>query len=247
MEDILIMSARRAYEYAQDEIRLTLLSNQAVIQHIQQAFVFQNAGVGQPMEMFGPVSPTIPPGLVFDYGIVPFPEGEATAIRFIHVEPVRIVIDVAGPSNAIDAAFETFMGTIDGIRTSDGAPAVPDKPRQVRDYSDIRFRAQYSPMALMVRGIYDAVSTSLSSSLAGNRDLVPVLEFRLAERGKRYLGSGIPQYDTVAIDLRAGTLPEERIFYSGAPLNSDEHLELLSRIESMLPPDDREFAIKTSS
>jgi hypothetical protein len=68
-------------------------------------FGFEYGAVAQPTETFREVPSTIPPGLVFYYGLASIPQDSVTPIRFIHIEPERIVIDIAGPSAVADRIF----------------------------------------------------------------------------------------------------------------------------------------------
>lgn len=234
MESFSIMSARRSYEYRLDDIRLTLLSNRGVIHHIREAFAFEIASAGSPMETFGSVPSTLPPGLVFDFGLVPFPEGEATAVRFIHFEQTRIVIDVAGPSAAIDAAFTTLNELLGGIRGPGGVVAL-GRPVDVRDYSEIQFRPSFRPDDLVPGGMYSAIATALAGpSNKATAVAVPALQVRLVDPTREYQGASTPPYDIFTLDLRARTILSDEVFYSGAPLDTDAHLALLAEIEEIL-------------
>jgi hypothetical protein len=233
MEDATIISARRSYEFAIDEIRLTLLSNRGVLLHLQQAFAFELASVGPPMEMFGPVPNTFPPGLVFDFGVAPFPEGKATPVRFIHFEQRRVVIDVAGPSSTIDFVFAMLTELLSEVRGPDGSPAL-GAPIRTWDYSEIKLRLPFGPEALSSQAVYSAVADALAQPAAdSDAILIPVLQMRLADREDEYPGGASPSYRTFALDLRAGTKPNEHIYYSGAPLDTDAHLELLGKLEAL--------------
>src|SRR5215204_4310238 len=102
-----ILSARRAYEFGRDDLRLTMLSSLEIRQRIQQQFNFEVAQVATPVQTFGPVPTSLPPGLVFDVGSARLPEGPSVLpIRFIHFEALRIVIDAVGPSASIDLVFD---------------------------------------------------------------------------------------------------------------------------------------------
>src|SRR5258708_3755498 len=100
-EQIAVLTSRRAYEFAADQLRLTILSTQPVYSQMQQAFQFQAVQVGTPQETFGPVPQTSPPGLVFGLGAAVSPEGQVIPIRALVFEPRRIVLDVAGPSQSV--------------------------------------------------------------------------------------------------------------------------------------------------
>lgn len=234
MQDVTIMSARRSYEYSVDDIRLTLLSNAGIVQHLQQSFAFQAAGAGQPAPTFGIVPNSFPPGLVFDFGLTPFPEGQATALRFIHIEQTRIVIDVAGPSDVIDPTFTMLNGLVGDLSGPDGAPAL-GSPTHTLDFSEIRLKLPFAINDVFAGAGFDAISDALAGvrEQAG-RILVPVVEVRLADPASEYQGSATPGHQTFVLDLRAGTKPSDGICYSGAPLDSAAHLELLGRLEGLM-------------
>lgn len=237
MEDIVVMSSRRAYEYRLDDIRLTLLSNRGVLQHIREPFAFELAGINQPMETFGPVPNTFPPGLVFDYGVTLFPPGEATPVRFLHVEQTRVVIDVAGPSEAIDVAFDRLNELTSGIRTADGTPAL-GVPLRAFDFSEIRFRTGARLEAAFRDDLFTAATEALAPPVErADTILVPSLLIRLARSDKEYRGAATPAYETWSLDLRAGIKPDELVFYSGAPLASGPHIAFLHKVESLISSD----------
>jgi hypothetical protein len=232
VEDILILSARRAYDFHVDDIRLSLLSNRAVIQHIQDAFAFEVAAAAEPPETFGPVQDTMPPGLVFHLGLAPFPSGSATPVRYIHIEAQRIVIDISGSSDIIDSTFAMLMELIGTIETSEGDPAV-GTPYGIRDYSDIRFRGAFHSGALAPPGVLEALASSMSNQRAEPSELIPSMLIRLSPPGEPYLGGGTPTFDSLRLENRAGTTPEENIYVSAAPLRTQNHLSFLERIEAL--------------
>jgi hypothetical protein len=233
MQDVSIIGARRSYEYLPDQIRLTLLSNTHAVQHIQQAFGFDYGAVVQPAETFGPVASTVPPGLAFYYGVVPFPEGQLTPIRFIHIEPTRVVIDVAGPTHVLEEVFRVLMELLITIGEVSGESIAPS-PFTVRDQSEVRFRGSFDPRALIPLGAYEAISDSLSLFGAEGLALVPTIIVKPVDSASPYAGDSEAPYKNFVLDVRAGFPPNERIFYSVAPLGTGAHLQLLERIDAAL-------------
>lgn len=237
MRDVVYMSTRRAYEFALDDIRLTLLSNRGVIQHIQQAFAFEVGMVGQPQDTFGLVPGTFPPGLVFHFGVVPFPEQAATAVRAIYFEQTRIVIDVAGTSDTIDFVFTMLTDLLAEIRGHDGTPAIGVPIRTV-DYTELRVTMPFEPTALLPAETLQV----FTESLAGRADdapaqLIPVLQVRMVNQGQAYAGGSTPIFEGFTLDIRATTQPEDRFYYSGAPLDTNAHLAYLQRLADVLTTD----------
>lgn len=231
MKDMSIFSSRRAYEFAQDDIRLTLLSSQPVVAFLKQAFQFELAGIATPMETFGPVPQTIPPGLVFNYGIAPEPEGSGTAIRLMHIEQRRIVIDLAGPSSAIEGSYTHLQRLLAELRSPEGYPAI-GKPILIRDHTEIRATLDVDTSLLAPSQVLRVAEATFAMNPL-SRPIVPVLTLRMPTENE-YAGGGVPQSETYTLDIRAGTAVSNRIYYSSAPLDSDRHLAFLADIEATL-------------
>jgi hypothetical protein len=231
MKDVSVISARRAYEFAQDDIRLTLLSSQPVIAFIKQSFSFELATVAMPMETFGPQVNTIPPGLVFNYGIAPVPEESGTAIRFLHFEQRRIVIDVAGSSSALDSIFAHLCTLFGDLRTQEGYPAI-GQPVGTKDYSEIRTTLDLDPRRLVPSPFLEAAE-GLFHRDESKQTVVPVLTLRMPTDGE-YPGASVPSYQTYTLDIRAGTSIADRSYYSAGPLDSESHVSFLTEIERSL-------------
>jgi hypothetical protein len=231
MNDLAIISARRSYEFAQDDIRLTLLSSQPVVAFVKQTFHFELGIVSTPMETFGPTAHTIPPGLVFNYGIAPVPEDSGTAIRFLHVESRRIVIDVVGPSSTIDSTFARVTEILAELKSPEGHPALGE-PIGTRDYSEIRVTLDIDPGRLVPSPFLASVKDSFRADLS-DRTLVPTITLRMSPEGE-YPGASLPPTDIYTLDIRAGTDVPDRIYYSAGPMDSETHIRFLAEIESAL-------------
>ncbi len=229
LQDVNILSSRRSYEFRVDDIRLSLLSNHGVIQLIKQAFGFEVAGAGSPMETFGVVVQTLPPGLVFDYGASPVGEGQAVAVRFLHIEQRRIVVDVAGPSSAIDPTYQRLRQLVEGITTLDNIPAIGE-PIQTKDVSEITVRVPFQIDAIVPATLRSTVAEALGTSEDASLILAPTLLIQAQPPDVEYPGSLSRGYRMLQLELRAGSPPRDRVLFSAAPLNSDDHLALLEKI-----------------
>lgn len=230
VEPAIILTARRAYEFAMDDLRLSLLSNRAVLDHVRTLFSFEIAQTGVPAPLFGPVPSTIPPGLVFDYGLTPFPSSPGTALRFIHVEARRIVIDVAGPSAVIAPTFERLRSSLADLTDSSGRPAIGD-PTHTRDYSEIVAHLDFDPDQLLPAGLREAIQPARVEGARGA--LVPALTIQFVEPNAEFQGT-MADITAAALELRAGTRPAERTYFSRAPLTTEAHIDYLHRIEEAI-------------
>src|SRR5712692_10405927 len=133
LEQVKILTSRRAYEFSPDALRLSSLCIQPVQQQIQRLFNFQSSVIGPPVASFGAVPSTFPPGIVFDIGAWIHQEEHIVPIRFLHFEQNRIVIDVAGPTVAIDGIADRLFHYLSGLQAADGSPIVGE-PERVLDY-----------------------------------------------------------------------------------------------------------------
>lgn len=238
--NVRFLSSRRSYEYGADDISLTLLSNQGVVQHIRDTFSFSVGQPGSPMETFGPVAASLPPGLIFDYGATPFPKDSGTPIRFMHIEQRRIVIDLAGPSEAIEPTYQLLRNSLEGLKTFEGLPTIGE-PERTLEYSEITFTMPVDPDALLPAALRPLVRKMLLNervvdSVAPPVDklLVPSFQVKLLPVHSEYPGYGLRTHDALTLELRAGTDVSEGVFFSGAPLNSGQHLTALEELANTL-------------
>ncbi len=233
IQPINILGSRRSYEFRVDDIRLSLLSSQGVIQLIKQAFSFEIGRAATPMETFGMVAQTIPPGLIFDYGAAPVGEGQAVAVRFLHIEQRRIVIDVAGPSSAIDPTYQRLRQLLEGITTLDNVPAIGE-PTQMKDFSEMTVKAPFEIDALVPPTLRGILTDGLGVSNDSGLRLVPSLLVQLQSPDEEFAGALSRSHQTLQLELRAGSPPRDRLLFSAAPLPSERHVSLLEKIISAL-------------
>ncbi len=234
MEQTKIISARRAYEFHPDDVRLSMLSLAAVRQAIQQSFSFEVAQIATPMQTFGPILNTIPPGLVFDFGNTQTPEGDPTPLRFLHIEPSRLVIDVAGPSSAIDFTFEHLWNVLSEVESPDGSPLIGE-PHRIRDYSEISTKLKLDPEEL-----FGNRWLTLAQKAFGGEDkkVIPLgVRFQAIEPGNVVKPAEIGHINFARgnlIEIRTETNPENGVYLSGAEVPTDQHLAWLESLEREL-------------
>lgn len=222
-----ILSARRAYLFAQDDIRLTTLSIRGVIDAIKTGFGFELAEIGTPNTSFGPTALTNPPGLAFALGVTPYPE-EGSVIRSMSIDARRIIFDVVAPTTVIPGSLDRLRQIVGGFRSSENG-ALIGEPISFRDYSELVVRSD---------SIFDAVLRSealavVSNALAPheeNMTLVPAVKFQIQPPSVEFPGTSETDVDWMRLEVRAGTAPSEHVFFSGAPLSTDDHLALLARL-----------------
>jgi hypothetical protein len=202
-------------------------------EQIAQLFQFQMAVMGTPIATFGEVPATYPPGFVFNMGTWISEENQVIPIRFLHFEQRRIVIDVAGPSSAITAIFERLRHFLSPLRAADGSPIVGE-PERVLDQTVISAQFPFPldamiapPLRKLFAGVIgtnvDSEETALLSTF--------VLQKYPAEQTIAKVASP-EESNTITLGPRAGTRPEEHIYLSSAPLDSEVHLSYLNELEA---------------
>jgi hypothetical protein len=229
-----ILGAKRSYEFCPDDLRLTMLTEPVLRERIRQEFAFQGAQIATPIQTFGPVPPMVPPGLVFNYGVVRLEKAQLVPVRYLHVEPRRIVIDVAGPSDAIAPIFEGLMRVVADSRSPDGWPVIGE-PTRLFDHSEISLRLPYPPASLLAPAVAGLLTGSMLDPTAEEGAiLAPGIQVRLLSPDEEYGAQPISLYRTFHLDLRAGMRPGEGWYFSGAPTDTKTHLDLLAKLESAL-------------
>lgn len=238
-----ILAARRAYEFHSDDLRLAVLSGAEVREKVEQRFGFQIAQVARPIEIFGPVGDDIPsgsvfdsPGVVFDLGAVSSPEGWTVPIRFLHFEPRRIVVDVAGPSSAIDLVFDELRRIADTVKIPDEVPVIGAPEREL-DYSEVTARFGFDLDRLFCEPFLALARRTFSGSEEG-ATIAPVgVKFQKAEPSGEIGPSQIGAFrfsKGQLLELRMGTHPRDRAYYSAAELPTDKHLAWLESLDEEL-------------
>lgn len=232
LEQIKVLSSRRAYEFRQDDIRLTTLSTKLVQQQFQELFHFQTSAMGQPAPTFGDVPATYPPGFVFDMGTWLVSDDQLVPIRFLHFEQRRIVIDVAGPSSAITDIYERIKQFFEDLHAPDGSPVIGE-PERILEYSEITARYPFALDALIAEPFRKLLTVHLPDSSKGDGVMIPSFSVRICPSDKEL--AGVPSANDVGsltFTLRSGTQPQEHIYFSGAPLDSETHLSYLQELEA---------------
>lgn len=235
LEQAKILTSRKAYEFRQDDLRLSSICLQPIQSRIQQLFNFQSSTIGAPLASFGEVIATYPPGAVFDLGAWVHEERHIVPIRFLHFEPNRIVIDVAGPTEAIDDIAAHLFNFLSELKAADESPVV-GKPLKVLVYSEITAKFPDSLENLIPRPLRKVLSKTIPTETVGKpMRMIPSLSVQLFPANEVLSATpSISDPHTFSLTLRSGTRPDERICFSSAPLSSEEHMLYLDEMLAFL-------------
>lgn len=234
-QEIKIISSRRAYEFRQDELRLTVLSIAPLVERIRQVFGFQSAQVGTPAPTFGEVAFTLPPGLVFNTGSVVDETHGIIPIRFLNFEQRRIVLDVAAPSAGLTVVYDALRTLLAELPAADGNPAL-GVPYRTLDASEISAKLDFSHLALVPPALTHLFKEAIGLS-GEDQALIPTLTFQLKSNSEEYAGTDLATQvngPMLQLALRQGTRVEEQVFFSTAPLASEAHIVYLERLEESM-------------
>lgn len=235
LEQVKILTSRRAYEFGPNDLRLSSVSIQPVQHQIQQLLNFQSSAIGSPMPVFGEVRATYPPGIVFNIGAWVHQEEYIVPIRFLHFEPNRIVIDIAGPTEALDGIADRLFHFLSSLKAGDGTPIIGE-PVRVLDYSEITAQLPY-PFDVFIPRALRRLFNKTTGITASDKSMVlipsvVVQMFPADEVIPALPGANDPHAYTLA--LRSGTRPDEHILFSSAPIRSESHLVYLDGLVASL-------------
>jgi len=232
LRDIQLLASRRAWEFAADAIRLSMLTSTGVINAVRESFQFSIAQVASPMETFGPIPAVIPPGLVFNYGLLPYTPEASAGVRFLHIEPRRVVLDISGPSAALQVGYDGLREILSELRTTEGDPVIGEPIRQL-DVSEIRYRMDADLERLVIPEAWQVLRQHLGPDDSSIR-FSPSLITSLLPSNELFQGR-IPQASQQAtLEMRFGTEPGDGVLFSSAPLTSDAHIEMLEALDRAL-------------
>ncbi len=235
-ELLAVTVGRRSYEYGLDRIRLSVICTDRVLGAIAEAFHFQVRAIATPPATFAVPDSTSPPGAIFQNGQLEDQGAPLVPIRGLYFEPRRIVVDIAGHNELAERVHVRLMDILAGIPVEEGQP-IMGQLRSRRDYSELVVRMASDLSTTISPGLRDALQP------AADRDqiLVPAVYVTIQPTADDYRGLviGEPIY---SIQQRAGTPAEAHEWFSGAPLDSREHLRYLTRLERAVGPDERAVA-----
>lgn len=224
-EEVKLISARKTYEFLPNELRLTMLSLSRVRERIQEVFEFDTNEVQTPPAVFDTVPITMPPGVVFRVGGMSLLEGMVVPIRFLHFEPQRVVVDVSGPSSAIDYVFDRLNLELAEILTPDGSPALGE-PWRVWDYSELSARMGFGFSKLFNERFLEHTK-SLFPTDGASRDVRPLGVRFISPDGPG--GRELP--DIYTLEFSDPSQLENEIYTSRADMPTDQHLAWLEALE----------------
>jgi hypothetical protein len=223
--DAIVLSARRAYRFPVDSIRLSMVCTPTVQARMQEAFAFHALQVAQPPTFFGPAAPTSPPGLVCAVGGVQAGE-EIVPLRGIYFDSERVIIDLAAPSSHCDGVLGMLRTVLAEFHAPDGG-ALLGEPLGFEDQSEMSLSADVDTARLL----RPSLASYFEQRIPFDQRLAVSVQVRPGPPTEPFPGSGvIPSRYT--LEMRAGARADDHKWFSAAPLDSDAHLAYLREVFS---------------
>ena len=228
-------SAQRVHVCRLDDLRLTMLCTEPVLRAIAEAFGFKGVAVTTPPATFRQLQATLPAGAVFQLGTLVVTDDQMVPIRFLHIEPQRIVIDVAGPSSAVDAMYQRLRAIVSDITAPDGNPILGE-PVRVLNFSELSYQLPVSLAAIFVPEVREVLTRAFPEAEPSEETLlVPSLQVQALPASQEYTGDvTVADGRTFSLALRASTKPMEHALFSSAPLDTDSHQAFVASLQSAL-------------
>jgi hypothetical protein len=236
-----VLTARVGYEFTLDDLRLSMLSTNAVMQQIADAFQFRAFGVATPPPTFGPVPNALPAGAVFQLGTWNMEhDSQVVPIRFLNIELQRIVIDVAGPSSALHDIYQRLREVVAATTAPDGSPIIGEPLRTLR-LSELSVTLPVALDNILAPGVRALLTNYLPDLTTAEKSAGVTLASSLEARrlpdetpfsGTLAAGDG----HTLSLSPRASTVPGQHVIYSGAPLETERHMRFINELVALLSP-----------
>jgi hypothetical protein len=229
--DVTVISARRIFDFKFDDLRLSMLTSQTYRTQLQELFRFTSVVVGPPQPTLAQVVNMDPPGLTFAMGEWVDPrDNSLIVVRKITVEPIRIVIDVAAPSDRIEPIYAMLRAWADTIQVPDGGPCIGE-PFAVHDLSEVTATLEVPLSAILQPAAVKAIGRARPNEEDGaDLQIVPAFSFRFVPEGEDFQPGPSPA--TFLLEHRAAVPVEEGRWYSHALLDTTRHLEVLGALEA---------------
>jgi len=146
-------------------------------------------------------------------------------IRGLYVDALRLVVDVAAPSEVIDDVYAAIEGALSEFQAPDGAPLL-GTPVGFADQSELSFAADLPATALHSSWLAELYEAQLPG-----RPLRVGLQVRPLDADTS--AAPIPG-TTYTLDLRTGSRPDQHLWFSSAPLDSAGHVAYVEQLVGRL-------------
>ena len=140
---------------------------------------------------------------------------------------------MAGPSSAITAIYEHLRHFLSDLQAPDGSPIVGE-PERVLDHTVISAQFPFSMDAIFAHPLHKLFVRALNAN-SEELALMSTIVIQKHPTGQEIARLANPE-DSHAITFgpRIGTRPEEHIYLSSAPLDSEAHLSYLNELAAAL-------------
>jgi hypothetical protein len=227
VENFTILASARGYEFVRDSIRLTALVTPEMQAALKAEFSFNSVRPAAPPEVFGAEIETSPPGLVCSYGRLATESEVVVPIRGLSFDAVRVVVDVAAPTSAIDDVYAKVREVVGRFSVYGGIAPIGE-PERTREYSEVTARLSHSLADFLPDPVLEVLRDGFREVGGRATGMIPSFSFALAEPDQDFPGMEEPM---PVLSHRTGFAPSENQVYSAAYLDTDAHRAYLEKLD----------------
>ncbi len=141
---------------------------------------------------------------------------------------------MAGPSSAITAIYEQLRHFLSELQAPDGSPVVGE-PERVLDYSAVSAQFPLALDTLLVPPLRRLIAETFTTTNSQKSVLVSSIVLQAHPADQEIVKLAKPEdSNAFTLGIRVGTRPEEHIYLSAAPLDSEAHLAYLTKLDAAL-------------
>lgn len=232
MRDVSSINARQIRIYEPDVIPFRFLRTKIATEYLVKQFQFKETDA-EPVE------------IGFHAGTFALSETNFLPINFVLINERRIIVDVAGSSDAAGRFYEDLRFLLASMdpdhKLQEREPLITTHETQCVSIMEFDWRELFAEglatfiggpalRAVEVEGESEARLTTFSLRFG----------FSFSHKSLKLLDSGVTLSDKyLVIEPRGSTPLEDRRFYSVSPLPSDAHIRLLGQLEQSVLGDSR--------
>ncbi len=229
MREAKYLKTTKVMIFPSDDIYLAGLNSEAAIQKITSTFSLVRA----------PLSPQFLnqiPQLVFQNGVFEY-NGNTYIIDQISIDDRKIIINILSPSSVSDLFFNEFRKLLVSIDQREEKSSYDPLISTYETTCILKLDIKLDRLIGIIRAkeIEELISTKHSHG--ASISLIPTsVRFQISYNDipEKYIKNKISISDKpFLIELREKTNPDDQIYYTVSPTDSDTHLEILKALEKM--------------
>jgi len=237
MKNVRELAVVHIWLFPVDAIPLNDISSPSGIDAIEEAFKFEQSGIGSPLPGLGGV-PSLLPGLSWIRGEYNGEKDRRVVINSLDIQRRRIVLRISGTSDQADSVYEHLKSVISRINREIGE-SLNQVVYKAEESScivtlDFDFKQIFEPSvsSFLETKVREAASTSIVSAKVQPVRFVSTITYEVGDATVVEHGIRINPKEFI-IEPRADTPLSEHRYLTKSPFRSDIHLEIVQDFEAL--------------